>query len=486
MYTIQEAKETIKNSIEIYLQKDEAGNYLMDETARLPFYLEGAPGIGKTEIVKQITEEMGLGYVSFSLTHHTRNSLLGLPVIKDLEYGKYTEYTMSEIIASVLREKEAGHPEGILLLDEFSCVSESILPAMLAFLQTKNIGMHALPEGWVIVLCGNPPEYNRAARRFDAAILDRIRMVKVEFDAEVFLAYAAEHDVHPDIYSYLQVKPYQVYRCVNEGRNQQLVTCRGWMNLSHAIKGMEKLAKPVNEDLIGQFIKSAEVAHDFYCYYNMNRAGICEKDIRSILSGRNIDLYIRKYKDNDMNVWWHAVDVFADFLKDRYQEFADDLAMQRFGKTLGEQLSTARNITELVEERLHGTISNMPGAMIPMWNRQSPDYKACTDMERALIEEWQTIMDPAWDVFDIEQNDEDWKAAIEKWTRDSLAQTKKTATKLSREISHVFTFLRGKDAMLSDKFYQEINHSEILLTAMTMTKNKDYLRICRDNYAVGE
>ena len=84
MYTIAKAKDAIKKGIRGYLLKDENGQYIMREENRLPFYLEGAPGIGKTEIVRQIAEELGLGYVSFSLVHHTRNSLLGLPVIKEL------------------------------------------------------------------------------------------------------------------------------------------------------------------------------------------------------------------------------------------------------------------------------------------------------------------------------------------------------------------------------------------------------------------
>jgi MoxR-like ATPase len=142
MYTIEKAKIAIKNGIKGYLLKDEKGMYVMKEVNRIPFYLEGEPGIGKTEIVRQIADELGIGYVSFSLTHHTRNSLLGLPVIKNLDdENKYTSYTISEIIAKVWQAREQ-HREGILLLDEFTCMSESIVPAMLAFLQTKNIGNH--------------------------------------------------------------------------------------------------------------------------------------------------------------------------------------------------------------------------------------------------------------------------------------------------------------------------------------------------------
>ena len=193
MYTIEKAKEAIKDGVRGYLLKDEKGHYVMNEVNRLPFYLEGSPGIGKTEIVHQIAKELNLGYVSFSLVHHTRNSLLGLPVIKELENGdKYTCYTMSEIIAKVLEQVETGYQEGILLLDEFPCMSETILPAMLSFLQTKNIGTHKLPEGWVIVLCGNPPAYNKTARTFDAAIMDRIRKLEIAFEPEVFLKYGEE------------------------------------------------------------------------------------------------------------------------------------------------------------------------------------------------------------------------------------------------------------------------------------------------------
>ena len=79
--TVDNAKEQIINAIRTYLAKNKDGSYRMPAIGRLPIYLLGQPGIGKTEIVREVAEEEGLGYVSFSLTHHTRNSLLGLPVI---------------------------------------------------------------------------------------------------------------------------------------------------------------------------------------------------------------------------------------------------------------------------------------------------------------------------------------------------------------------------------------------------------------------
>lgn len=71
--------------------------------------------------MEQIARECEIGLVAYTITHHTRQSAVGLPFIKEEQYdGKtysVTEYTMSEIIASVYRKiEEGGRKEGILLL----------------------------------------------------------------------------------------------------------------------------------------------------------------------------------------------------------------------------------------------------------------------------------------------------------------------------------------------------------------------------------
>ena len=128
-----------------------------------PIFLMGPPGIGKTAIVEQVAQELGVGMLSYSMTHHTRQSALGLPYIAHKAYDgvdyAVSEYTMSEIIASIYDlMEETGQKEGILFLDEINCVSETLAPIMLQFLQYKVFGRHKVPEGWVIVTAGNPPE----------------------------------------------------------------------------------------------------------------------------------------------------------------------------------------------------------------------------------------------------------------------------------------------------------------------------------------
>ena len=71
----------------------------------------GPPGIGKTAIMEQIAAECEVGLVSYTITHHTRQSAVGLPRIVQKTYlgeeKTVTEYTLSEIVASVYDYMEA-------------------------------------------------------------------------------------------------------------------------------------------------------------------------------------------------------------------------------------------------------------------------------------------------------------------------------------------------------------------------------------------
>ena len=179
---IKRAKEEIKDTAAAYLLKDDCGEYVIPSIRQRPVLLIGPPGVGKTQIMEQIARECGLGLVAYTITHHTRQSAVGLPFIEHKVYGgkeyAVTEYTMSEIVASVYdRIRDTGLKEGILFIDEINCVSETLAPAMLQFLQCKTFGTHKIPEGWIIVAAGNPPEYNKSVREFDVVTRSSLNQI---------------------------------------------------------------------------------------------------------------------------------------------------------------------------------------------------------------------------------------------------------------------------------------------------------------------
>ena len=288
---IKEAKEQISNAMKAYFTKDEFGNYAIPVEKQRPVFLMGPPGIGKTAVMEQIAAELDVGLVSYSMTHHTRQSALGLPFISKKTYGgkeyDVSEYTMSEIIASVYDMiEDTGHKEGILFLDEINCVSETLAPAMLQFLQYKIFGRHTVPAGWIVVTAGNPPEYNNSVREFDIVTWDRLKRVDVEPDYDVWKEFAFKKGVHAAVTTYLDIRKGDFYKIETTVDGKSFVTARGWDDLSDMIKLYEKNGIPVNEKLIGQYLQNRKIAKGFAVYYDLFNKYKSDYQVDKILEGK--------------------------------------------------------------------------------------------------------------------------------------------------------------------------------------------------------
>ena len=288
---IKDAKQQILNAIQAYLIKDEFGDYRISIEHQRPVFLLGAPGIGKTAIMEQIAQETGVNLVTYSMSHHTRESALGLPVIVHRNYTgadvQISEYTMSEIVATLYDTIEAtGIKEGILFLDEINCVSETLAPAMLQFLQYKTFGNHKIPDGWIIVAAGNPPEYNKSVREFDIATLDRIKKIDVEADFEVWKEYAKQADIHPAILSFLTAKPQYFYQVETTVDGKVFATPRGWEDLSGFLKVCEKVGLTCDREVVVQYIEHPRIAKDFANYLELYKKYQARYQIDEILEGK--------------------------------------------------------------------------------------------------------------------------------------------------------------------------------------------------------
>lgn len=352
---IQEAKEEIKKTVRAYTARTAAGTFRIPVPRQRPVLLIGPPGIGKTAIMEQIAGECGVGLVSYTMTHHTRQSAIGLPVLTEKQFaGKeytVTSYTMSEIIASVYEQMEkTGCRDGILFLDEINCVSETLMPAMLQFLQYKTFGSHALPEGWVIVAAGNPPAYNRSVREFDTVTLDRVRYMKVEPDFPIWKHYAVERGLHPAVLSFLELRPERFY--VMEPGEKGFVTGRAWEDLSEILLTMEELELGVEEALFGQYLQDEDTATEFTFYYRLYEKWKKELKPEQILTGAAdvpTNLPSLPFDERLCIVWLLLQRIYTlGRAYEEQQKLSDSLRF--FADGLGQ--GTAEQLTALVDERL--------------------------------------------------------------------------------------------------------------------------------------
>lgn len=363
---IKRAKQEIKDSIEAYLKKDSYGEYEIPAIRQRPILLMGPPGIGKTQIMEQIARECQIGLVSYTITHHTRQSAIGLPFIREKEYGgktySVTEYTMSEILATVYEKIEkTGNQEGILFIDEINCVSETLAPTMLQFLQNKMFGNQKVPEGWMIVAAGNPPEYNKSVREFDVVTLDRMKKIDVEADYEVWKEYAYQAGIHPAILAYLEIKKEYFYRMETTVDGKAFVTARGWEDLSQLIGVYEKLDKKIDREVVFQYLQHLKIAKDFANYYELYKKYKEDYKIEGILKGQFSQETIGKLKFAAFDEKLSVVGLLNGKLSEMFQtcwkkdafvtELFEWLKQMKTGKNLEQIIEHARDVLEQKKQK---------------------------------------------------------------------------------------------------------------------------------------
>ncbi len=366
---INEAKQEVKNAVRTYLEKDDAGQFEIPVERQRPILLMGPPGIGKTAIMEQIAHELNINLVSYTITHHTRQSAIGLPMISTKEFmGKeysVTEYTMSEIIGAVYEQIEkSGVQEGILFLDEINCVSETLAPTMLQFLQYKTFGSHRLPDGFIIVTAGNPPQYNKSVRDFDIVTLDRVRQINIEENFDAWKDYAYKAGVHGAVMAYLEIKKDNFYSIKTDVNGRSFVTARGWEDLSRVMKVNEKLGIKVDENLAIQYLQNPEIARDFATYYELYLRYNELYRIPDILEGRFPEDK-KSLREGHFDEKLSIIGLLSDKLMEEFRNYATDQAVQKIVFEIikraasGDAASIRAGKDELIDEIERGRESKM-------------------------------------------------------------------------------------------------------------------------------
>ncbi len=435
---IKQSKEQIKNIMTAYFTKDEMGNFAVPIEQQRPVFLMGPPGIGKTAIMEQVANELGVGLVSYSMTHHTRQSAIGLPYIEQKTYGgkeySVSEYTMSEIIASVYDMIETtGLKEGILFLDEVNCVSETLAPAMLQFLQYKIFGRHRVPDGWLIVTAGNPPEYNNSVREFDIVTWDRLLRLDIEPDFDVWKEYAYKKLTHPSIMTYLEASQKDFYYVQDGVDGKTFVTARGWSDLSTMINLYEQHGLIVDLSLISQFIQNQQIAKNFAVYYELCKKYNSDYKIVEILDGNITDEIRQRAQNADFRERLTVVGLLISALTERIESFNQcEVAMQKLLPCVQQVvvgISRGENICSAIE------------SVIAKLNKEIEIGKVSQTLsqrDRLILQKTAGILSDALSVFSADTTK--GIADIKKIVEGHLKQNKKQADKIKGMLSHVFIF----------------------------------------------
>ena len=468
---IKQAKDYIENTVRLYLKKDEFGEYRIPVVRQRPIFLLGAPGIGKTAVMEQIAQDLSVALVSYSMTHHTRQSALGLPFISHREYEgmqyDVSEYTMSEIIASIYDVmKESGVREGILFLDEINCVSETLAPSMLQFLQYKVFGRHKVPDGWVIVTAGNPPEYNKSVREFDVVTMDRLKVLSVEADYRVWKEYAQERGLHTAILNFLELKKEYFYKIETTVNGRSYVTARGWEDLSEILNLYEEEGMKVDETLVEQYLRNDKIVREFTAYYDLFNKYKKEYQTEEILNGTRSEQTVERARiaafDERLSLLGMLVDKMMSEIRENMEtsDYLSDLftGLKAIKSAAEKQTEGEKSVTveEMLEKQADARKKQME-ASLKAGNLSETEKRKNNRIVRFLEEAKKELyLDGQKDALDAFAK---VKAKFEK----ELSEMKTETMKIKARLENLFSFV--------EEAFAEGNEMLILVTELTVNHN---------------
>ncbi|MDD2905705.1 MAG: MoxR family ATPase [Sulfurimonas sp.] len=187
-------------------------------TQKVPTFLWGAPGIGKSSIVKQIANEKEIGFIDLRLSLMDPTDLKGIPF--------YDKESHTALWAPPAFLPSSG--EGILFLDELNAAPPSVQASAYQLILDRKVGEYNLPDGWAIVAAGNREGDRGVTYRMPAPLANRFVHFEMEVDVDDWRLWAYKKALDTRIISYISYKSEHLFTFDAKSETKSFATPRSW------------------------------------------------------------------------------------------------------------------------------------------------------------------------------------------------------------------------------------------------------------------
>lgn len=202
-----------------------------------PIFIWGAPGIGKSALVEQFADMVGLPCVSLLGSQLAPEDIIGIPQIR----GETSEFLPPKMIA----KKEPY----VLFLDELNACSQEVQKAFYSLIHERRIGEYHLPKGSVVIGAGNRSNDSAIVKTMSSALVNRMFHVQLKADPTQWLQWAYENQLHPWVTDYIGQRPDHLFSEPPK-TEEPYSTPRSWHMLSDALKAYGAGQQEISEDIL--------------------------------------------------------------------------------------------------------------------------------------------------------------------------------------------------------------------------------------------
>lgn len=164
-----------------------------------PAFIWGPPGIGKSEMVAELTEELGGLMIDLRMAQMEPTDLRGIPFFNK----ENNKMDWAPPIDLPDEETAAQYPIVVLFLDEMNSAAPSVQAAGYQLVLNRRVGKYVLPKNVVIVAGGNRESDKGVTYRMPMPLANRFLHIEMRSDFISWQTWAVTHGIHKDVVSYL-------------------------------------------------------------------------------------------------------------------------------------------------------------------------------------------------------------------------------------------------------------------------------------------